>query len=117
VEANTVSKYGSELLPEGFFVVDSDVEAFTADSELVEARDIAEANPGQWVRVGYLRHLKKSPSSWCSEVNSPAEGCEKRALLNRGGTFRACHWQETPASESEFAEYGKALMFIPESVR
>lgn len=109
-----MTKYGSELLPEDFFVADG--RAIAANYELIEARDIAEKHPYRWVRVGHTRRLSKEPSAWCSEVNNPRPGKEKRVLLERGGVFRACHWQENPGDGDQPPEYGKAIMFIPDEV-
>lgn len=109
-----MNKFGSEVLPDDFFVEESTEPALTrvrSESELSEARDIAIANPHKWVRVGYVRELLKDPSAWCSEVNRGT----KKGLQNFGGEFRA-RWWLSDAADPNMAinQYGKALMFIPD---
>jgi hypothetical protein len=108
------TKYGSMVLPDDFFVeVDREV-AVTGtreDSELVEARDLAIARPGKYVRVGEMRWLVKAPSAWVSEVNTG----KKKCLSGFNGTFEAVYWlgDETRTGLAGQREYGKAIIFHP----
>lgn len=111
---SVIGKYGSEVLSPEFFVDVDEEQAVTGtreDSELAEARDLAIANPGSYVRVGKMRWLAKAPSAWVSEVNTD----KKKCLRGFNGTFRAVYWEgdDSRTLLNGCREYGKAIIFTP----
>lgn len=100
----------SEVLPDDFFDDNrTNDDVSSTKSELYEARDLAEENPGKWVRVGDVRPLWKDMSAWVSEVNTG----KKAAFQNREGTTEACWWREGDQLPDGRRMYGKAIRFDP----